>query len=312
MVVAKTIIERTATLFTELQDLKRLRPAHYPYSISTHLFRLAWHRWLNGETSEVIARDVLLKALLSVRFPGVDGRFYQVSGLSANRTEEILREALRTTIKGAVSKELYSELSDHLKTMLPALTASRYPSEGELPDPLEALCRQPRAGATHPDRPRLVLMPPEMHSDHCLLTAVYGAVMADHYGGDRGTVFLAGLAHHLHNAYLPDCGFAGEICLGADLDNIVERCRGEALQHFDTDQRTDIRRSLTFHESVARPEGKAVSAGDVMDRVLDVKWRTRAAAVTDETVLGELDLVHPGPLKNFQSELLQASGLWMD
>ncbi|WP_116105724.1 hypothetical protein [Lewinella sp. IMCC34191] len=312
MVVAKPTLQRTATLFAELQDLKRLQPAHYPFSISTHLFRLSWHRWINGEDVVVIARDVLLKALLSVRFPGLDGRFYAVARLTGERTEEILREALRMTVEDAISEELYTELSEHLSGMLPALTAPRYPSEGELPAPLEALCRQPRAGATHPDRPRLVLLPPEMHSDHCLLTAVYAAIMADQYGGNRGTVFLAGLAHHLHNAYLPDCGFAGEICLGPDLDDIVNRCRGEALQHFDAEQREAIRHALTFHESIARPEGKAISAGDVMDRVLDVKWRTRAAAVTDATVLGELDLVHPGPLKDFQSELLQASGLWMD
>ena len=38
--------------------------------------------------------------------------------------------------------------------------------------------------------------------------------------------------------------------------------------------------------------------------------RTRAAAVTDADILGDLDLVHPGPLREFQDNLLQNTGLW--
>ncbi len=50
-----------------------------------------------------------------------------------------------------------------------------------------------------------------------------------------------------------------------------------------------------------------MSAADVIDRVLDVQWRTRAASVQDEDLLSELELVHVGPLQEFQTTLLAES-----
>ncbi len=58
--------------------------------------------------------------------------------------------------------------------------------------------------------------PPENHAEHCLAVAVYGVLLAPRYGADPSVVFLAGLAHHLHNARLPDSGFTGEALLGDD------------------------------------------------------------------------------------------------
>ncbi|CAH1000443.1 hypothetical protein LEM8419_01596 [Neolewinella maritima] len=301
---------RTAGLMGELQDLKRLQPAHLSHSVATDLFLRAWQHILAGQDVEQVALDTTLRALLNILFPGVDGRFFTVARLDPPAITEVLRTALRRVCDGAVDSVLERQLEQMVPTL--AQEFAHLPAEQpiDVPQPLRVLCNQPRAGATHPQLPRLVLSPPEMHSDHCLMTAVYAVVMAHRYGADYGTSFLGALAHHLHNAYLPDCGYAGEICLGAHLQAVIDNCRQEALSHFPTQLRPRILEALYHHERSDTPEGKAISAGDVLDRVIDVKWRTRAAAVTDQDILGELDLVHPGPLKSFQTELLSSTGLW--
>ncbi len=290
---------RLRPLLRELQDLKRQQPAHLDCSIATRLFRRAWADLIAGEEAGSVARRTTTEAVINILFPGCDEAFFLKSGLRQDEALDVLRQAFFVSMPAA---------NPTFAGELPGLVARFYGSSsvttGELPTALELLCRQPRAGATRPGFPRLLLVPPEMHSDHCLMTAVYATLLAEPYGADPGAVFVCALAHHLHNAYLPDCGFAGEICLGGHLGHVIATCRKRAASELPTDLRNRVLQDLTYHETISAPEGKAVSAGDVLDRVLDVKWRTRAAAVTDADILDDLDLVHAGPLKDFQVDLL--------
>ena len=303
-------LARIVGLLTELQDLKRLQPAHLPHSIATELFREAWMRILSGQDVVEVATHTTLAAVVDVLFPGADERFFTVAGLSKSEIEKVLSRALLRTAGEVVEGPLRERLQAAIPPLARQFAGHSEPVQEALPEALVVLCDQPRAGATHPKLPRLVLSPPEMHSDHCLMTAVYAVLFAEQYDADPGTAFLGALAHHLHNAYLPDCGYAGEICLGPYLQQVIQNCRAEALAQFPQHLRPRITAALYHHERIDTPEGLAISAGDVLDRVIDVKWRTRAAAVTDQDILGELDLVHPGPLKDFQTELLSATGLW--
>ena len=94
------------------------------------------------------------------------------------------------------------------------------------------------------------------------------------------------------------------------LPDIMRRGREKALSGLPSQLSEEIEAALAVHENLDLPEGLAISAADVMDRVLDIKWRTRAAAVTNEDVLSELELVHEGPLRDFQYRLLDKSGIW--
>ena len=299
-------------LFVELQDLKRQQPAHLSRSIATDLFVRAWRMLLDGEDAQTVADYTCARALTNVLLPGCDETFFAPAGLDKAITESILRKGMREVAGNQLSDEQLDRLGAQIIRLADEYHAdSDVAIPTELPPSLKTLCRQPRAGATRPGFARLVLLPPEMHSDHCALTAVYAALTSAHYGADAGTAFLAGLAHHLHNAILPDCGFSGEILLGDRLDTVIATCRKRALGEFAPDLRQRIETALQHHESITAPEGRAISTGDVLDRVLDVKWRTRAAAVTDADILGDLDLVHAGPLKDFQTDLLNATQLWI-
>ncbi len=317
-------MKRTVSLLSELQDLKRLRPAGIRYSLADTLFVGTWRDVIAGaEWSEIADRTSCL-AVLYVLFPGVDGRFFAAAGMEEDAIREVCTNAFERTVGDRLDtitterlrRQLNGIVSDWARTQVPSSTGTESAPPAPkgrgnpLPDCLEKLRQQPRAGATHPEHPRLVLTPPESHADHSLLTAVYAALSAEAYGADAGSAFVCGLAHHLHNAFLPDCGWAGELALEPYLQQVIDNCRAAALEEFEPKLRARIRDVLRHHESIATPEGKAISTGDTIDRVLDVKWRVAAAAVTEAKVLGDLDLVHPGPLKDFQTELLHKTGLW--
>lgn len=313
-------------LYTALQDLKRQHPAHYHgRSIATELFRRAWHGLLEGVDAAAVADETVAVAVAQVLFPGCDAGFWPRTSVPEAEARRLMRAAIDESAGGVLSEAVRARLGEAVDAAVRGYYAfakihpaapQDAPTDGvgqtgaRLPEALELLCRQPRAGATRPGYQRLVLTPAELHGEHCLLTAVYAYLAAEDYGAHRGVAFLAGLAHHLHNALLPDCGFAGEMLLGEHLASVIADGREQALAQLPAALAEQTRAALAHHETIAAPEGRAISAGDVLDRVLDVKWRTRAAAVTDADILDDLDLVHAGPLKDFQVALLTETGLW--
>ena len=175
---------------------------------------------------------------------------------------------------------------------------------------LDLLADAPRAGATKPGSARLILTPEESHADHCYLVAVYAVLLAPLYEADAAIVFLAGMSHHFHNAFLPDAGFTGEELLGGHLEPIMAEFTGRVLDELPgtlRDRVEDARRCLA---DAATPEGKAFHAADVLDRVLQMRHFDRAAAFTAKQALVDLDLVHPGPVRGFHLEVLRGAGLW--
>ena len=308
-------------LYTALQDLKRQHPAHYRgRSIATELFRRAWRGLLGGGDVTAVADRTVAEATAMILFPGCDAGFWPLTSVGEAEAARLMTAAVDESAGASLGGAQLSSLRRACEQLVSTYYASAKPGDAfaktpdvlpdVLPEALELLCRQPRAGATRPGYQRLVLTPAELHGEHCLMTAAYAWLAAEGYGADRGVSFLAGLAHHLHNALLPDCGFAGEILLGEHLASVISDGRERALAQLPDALAARTREALRHHETIAAPEGRAVSAGDVLDRVLDVKWRTRAAAVTDADILGDLDLVHEGPLRDFQTDLLSRHGLW--
>ncbi|WP_051907845.1 hypothetical protein [Flavimarina sp. Hel_I_48] len=301
-------------MLPELQDLKRQQPAHYTKSIASSLFTESWERLLYGKNPKDIALRITLKALLAIVLPGCDGHFFKTAGIDQKSAETILKSAFYEQIGDRIDSRLYQNLWKEI----PELVAEFFVETNfrKKLDPydskywfVEALCNQPRAGATKPGMSRLLLVPPEMHSEHCLITAVYAVLLSPGFNAEIGLPFLTGLTHHLHNAVLPDCGFAGEIALGEYLHPIIENSRAEALKHVDKKSSEHIMNAILNHENLENAEGRSSSAADVLDRVLDIKWRVRAASVIEKDVLDDLELVHDGPIKSFQMEVLKSADL---
>lgn len=286
----------------ELGDLKRVRVAGSKGSLAEQGFLRSWRRLVSGEDVGRVAAEECARALCAARLGGVDADVLRIAGLSDEDIAVILRRAY-----GEVAGRLpwaYA-LADHV-TAEPGVETGLL---DELPHLIELLAVQPRAGATYPGRPRILVEPPESHGDHCFITGLYAALLAPAYAAVPEDAFLLGLAHHLHNAVMPDSGFAGEVLLGDALGPVVESLTAAALGELPTALGARIATLLPARDDAGSALGRAFHAADVLDRVLQVHHHARAAAFTAEQALVDLDIVHPGPVQGFQLDVLAAAGL---
>ena len=238
-------------------------------------------------------------ALAAARLGGIDAGVLDTAGLSRNEALAVLAQSFDEVvdpIEGGLARRLRATLGATLHS-------------GAAPAFAESLIRQPRAGATCPGRPRIVLEPPEGHGDHCMVVAVLGCALAPQFGADPATVFLAGMAHHLHNAVLPDSGFAGEILLGDHLTPLISRLFERELATLPEAIAVVTRHALSFIPDASTPEGRAFHAADVIDRVLQMRHFDQVAAFTIDQALDDMDLVHAGPTQAFHYAVLRDAGL---
>lgn len=286
-------------LAVELCDLKRVRDASSPDSLASRMFRRAWEALVAGQDPDEVAQRSTADALAACRLGGINRDVLFRSGLSGAEAGAVLERSF-----DEVSQPLSGPLRSRLRGQL-----GRDLLDASAPAFAEALIRQPRAGATCPGKPRIVLEPPEGHGDHCFAVAALGAVLAPQYGATPATAFLAGLAHHLHNAVLPDSGFAGEMLLGTHLEPVMHRLFAEALATLPPTLAERTAAALATIRDADTPEGRAFHAADVIDRVLQMRHYDRVAAFTIDQALEDMDLVHAGPVQAFHHAVLRDAGL---
>ncbi len=290
-------------LLLELNDLKRIRVADRDGSLATRLFRRAWHRIVRGDDLTTVALNETAHAVAAARLAGIDARVLLDGGFEPDQAQTVLERGFDTVATG-----LEVQHRDRLRAAISsALVDDENPSE--LPPFVELLARQPRAGATRPDHPRVVLEPTENHAEHCALVAINAVLFAPLYGADPGRAFLSGLAHHFHNAYLPDAGYAGDTLLGDDLQPLMERFRQRSLEQLPAMLHDTVRGAIGDAQHADNAEAKSFQAADVTDRVLEMRWHAQSAAFTLDVALKEMDIVHPGNVQLFQQALLRDMGL---
>lgn len=299
-------------MFREIGDLKRVRVAHAAGSVAQRSFVRAWAALVAGADPGRVAGAQCAAALAGARLAGVDAAVLLAAGLAPGEVTQILGRAMDEVAGG-----LHPAVATRVHAALPDLVAdaTERPVDDQpcdvtgLPWFVGALCRQPRAGATAPGKPRLVVEPPENHAEHSWAVAVYGVLLADDVGADPGEVLLLGLAHHLHNAALPDAGFAGDTLLGEHLDAVQHRLTERELATLPAALAKRVRALLELRADADTPIGRAFHAADVLDRVLQVHHHARAAGFTVEQALVDLELVHAGPVTDYQHAVLTAAGL---
>ncbi|TPG57235.1 HD domain-containing protein [Roseomonas nepalensis] len=285
-------------LLRELGELKRIRSAGRAGSIADRLFSAAWSALGEGRSPEECWRATTAAALVATRMGDIDRGVLASLGIDGDAAEAILGRAL---------EEAAEEVDPAL---LPALRdAAPAEATGPVPPFVALLAQQPRAGVTCPGRPRLLLEPPENHAEHCLMVAVYGVLLSPLYGARPEVVYLASLAHHLHNAMIPDSGFAGEVLLGNHLEPAFARATEAALAELPPPLAERVRAARAILPDAETPEGRAFHAADTLDRVLQIEQHLRAGKASMSYVLNDMALVHEGPVKPFQDRLLAAVGL---
>jgi len=283
-------------LLGEIGDLKRIRSAGRLGSIATRLFRLAWAELTGGAAAADVAHRVTAQALAAARLGDLDRSLLVNAGLPTAEVDAILRRAV---------EEITVRIEEPLRsTLMDAIAVPSSDLGGAQPRFVALLEDQPRAGVTCPGRPRIVLQPAENHAEHCLVVAVYGVLLSPRYGADAAVVFLAALAHHLHSAGMPDAGFTGEMLLGDRLEAVMQHFTGDALASLGPDLHCRVVEARACLIDAETSEGRAFHAADVVDRVLEIAQHLRSASLTMETVLGDMALVHDGPMKPFHDRVL--------
>ena len=237
--------------------------------------------------------------MVALHLGGIDGEILAAAGLTTDQAAGVL-EASFDEATSTIGK-LPPDLRSHIAITLPESTSS--------PFFVEALVRQPRAGATCPGKARLILEPQEGHGDHCLVVAVLGVVLCNDYDADPAIAFLAGLAHHLHNATLPDSGYAGEMLLGPHLTSVLQVLTSNALETLPPGLSGKVQDALATTADGGSPEGRAFNAADVIDRIMEVRHFAAVARFTEAHALDEMQLVHEGPIQEFHHQVLLQAGL---
>jgi hypothetical protein len=281
-------------LAVELCDLKRVRDARSRDSLASLMFRATWGALQAGQDAESVALTATANAVAAARLGGIDTDVLTVAGLSVGECRAVLLRSF-----DEVATPIDRGLADTLRAWIGAPL-----QRGSAPHFAEALVRQPRAGATCPGKPRIVLEPPENHGDHCLVVAVLACILAPRYGASPATAFLAGMAHHLHNATLPDSGFAGEILLGEHLNPIIQRLFEKELATLPDALRATTAAALAHIPDATTAIGQAFHAADVIDRVLQLRHFDDVARFTIDQALDDMELVHAGPTQAFHQAVL--------
>jgi hypothetical protein len=120
---------------------------------------------------------------------------------------------------------------------------------------------------------------------------------------------LTGLAHHLHNAALPDPGYAGDELLGQYLPGVMARATAQAVQQLPAELQPLVTAALDRTRVVDTPASQAFHAADVFDRVLEMAWHDQSARFRLHQALGDLNIVHAGFTQQFHQQVLTAAGL---
>lgn len=154
-----------------------------------------------------------------------------------------------------------------------------------------------------------MLAPAENHAEHSIAVGVTAALAAPVYGGDPTRAFVAGMAHHLHNAAMPGSGCTGEILLGDRLDHVLTTAREQVSATLPPALADTMRAAQAEIADDATPTARAFHAADVIDRLIEIEQHLRGARTTMDDVLNVYGLVHDGPVKEFHDEVLRDVGL---
>ena len=308
-------------LFVELTDLKRIESFGHPGSLASYRFGLALESLVRGDgVDDDAAADRLRTLAIDHVTLGIVATRCGAMDIDALRELAVAPETMQRTFTAAVDEHMDAVSPNMRDSILESLRRQIHggdpvsqprPVAGDaaFSDLVDRLRREPRAGATAVGRTRVLVTPTESQAEHCYVTALLATVLAGWAGdADVGECFATGMLHHLHNAYLPDSGFSGEVLLGDDLSVVLDAARGRAKTAIPTvahriDQAADRMSHLETSES------RCNNAADAIDRVLQSLYHERVAAFDSRQINAELELVHQGPLQTFQQSMLDQLGI---
>lgn len=289
-------------LLREINDVKRL----YARNLGSHSYAslIFFASTKALQKDQPLQADAWCAAIVSAaRLGAITSTVLRDIGIDKNDRAVVLKNSI------LVQQCLSEPLRDSLTNACDLLDQVCIEDVNEYPDWASRLAASPRAGATCPGKARIALEPAEMHSDHSVMVAAYAFLLADTFGASREDAWLIGLCHHLHNAYLPDSGFTGEMLLGDHLDGVINSLRLRVLDTFSVHLRKRVSSLFDEINNLQSPLAQTFHAADTIDRIVQMEHYERAAKFRVANALDDFNLVHEGPAQEFQHALLQSIGI---
>ena len=296
-------------LLRQWADLKRIESHRFDRSMADHRFAVTLHDLdaARGDADAVRAvadREAAI-AIVATRCGAMDVASLIELNVAPQRAASVALSAIdehaaALTDDAAADVRVAAERLPRHVDSPPSTTISKL---------ADRLSREPRSGATAVGKSRVLVTPTESQSAHSYTAALGGWLIAHLIGGDPAVAFLTGILHHVHNAYLPDSGFAGEVLLGDDLGPVLDTARRLACRHLHAETAGMVFESGHRMSHVDDATARAINAADAADRVLQTHYHQQVADYDAARVCDELDLVHEGPLQSFQNDMLDRLGI---
>ena len=299
-------------LLRELADLKRIESAAFTGSFASDRFAATLARLATvAEGGESLLRaaagelaiEQTAAAIVATRAGGMSAETLRALGMD--------RADIQRCLSAAVDEHAGALADDFVIKMKATLGGGQTvpPPPPAVATLTRRLVAEPRAGATAVGKSRVLVVPAENHAEHCFVTAVTAAVLAGGFGADVGEVFFTAMIHHLHNAFLPDAGYGGEMMLGDHLQPVVAAARQKALDCLPPAMAQWAAAAAGSMTRLDSPAAACVNAADAVDRVLQTRFHQTMATFDAGAVCRELELVHEGPLRSFQNDMIAATGV---
>ena len=172
-----TPLARLRPRLARLTDLKRVRtPDHGGASLAGRGFARSWAALVRGDDPTQAAVREAAAALVAVELAGIDAAVLRQAGLPDAAILDVFKKALGVSAD-AVGPDLHARLAAALPELLTV------GENGPVPAFVARLAAQPRAGATHPTRPRVMLEPAESTPT----TATWSPLPPSRWGTGPGT-----------------------------------------------------------------------------------------------------------------------------
>lgn len=296
------LVAEQLPLLRELNDIKRLYARNLgARSFATRVFFGATKPLHLGDP---LNADVWCAAIVcAARLGAITPHILNDIGVTPKERLAVYQNSIQT--HSSLPQNIKSALLDAAKN-LDGVSVEK--AEGHC-EWVEYLATSPRAGATCPGKPRIALEPAEMHSDHCILVATNAYILAGIFGANKEDAWLISLCHHLHNAYLPDAGFTGEVLLGSHLQSIIDSQRNRTLKNVSKNYQERITSLFKEIDDLESPLAQTFHAADTIDRVIQMEHYERAANFKVISALEDFNIVHEGSAQQFQFELLNSIGI---
>jgi 5'-deoxynucleotidase YfbR-like HD superfamily hydrolase len=292
-------------LLQRIGELKRLASLQPGKSIAQNLFLSFGLRILAGspESWPSIIDRMVVQALMQSIGGAWDPTLIRKLGME--RWREIAAVFLAEALGSSPStmRDYYLAQIEPFEVDEP-LTNDR---DGRAAERLRMVCNIPRAGYSARGKAKCSPYPRETQGEHCLVVAVYAALLCRLRQMNLTSPVLMALFHHLSGPMLPNFDHEAESLLSTEIRGAIDRTAMEiALEDLDAPIHLEL--AHVFHQfsgSADGPEIRIFQEADILDRALQVDYYRRMAMINPSYAVSEYELLNHGRWYDFQHDLLR-------